>query len=76
MRLINQIENVLKDAELVMTRQQIKRCLSKDVTQKDLDDVLASLDKSGKILDGRKGILGVYNPSPKLDKAIKEGIEV
>ena len=29
-----------------------------------------------KIIDGRKGILWIYNPSTKLDRAIKEGVEV
>ena len=37
---------------------------------------LKYLEDGGKILDGRKGILWIYNPSPKLDKAIKEGVEL
>ncbi len=41
-----------------------------------LNIILEYLEKSGKIIDGRKGILWIYNPSLKMDKAIKEGIEV
>jgi len=41
-----------------------------------LNVVLSYLEASRKILDGRKGILWIYNPSPKLNKAIKQGIEL
>ena len=53
--------------------------ITKGITSSDyqtLNVVLSYLEASGKILDGRKGILWIYNPSPKLDKAIKQGIEL
>jgi len=41
-----------------------------------LNVILEYLEDSGKILDGRKGILWIFNPSSKLGKAIRGGIEV
>lgn len=41
-----------------------------------LNVILKYLEDSGKILDGRKGIVWIYNPSPKLEKAIHDGVEV
>ena len=36
---------------------------------------LMTREQLKKIVDGRKGILWIYNPSPKLDKAIQEGVD-
>ncbi|MCK4669820.1 MAG: hypothetical protein KAT43_01360 [Nanoarchaeota archaeon] len=70
------VENVLKKANDLMTREQLKKKLPTKVMHQTLNVILKYLEDSGKILDGRKGILWIYNPSPKLDKAIKEGIEL
>ena len=39
-----------------------------------MEEVLKYLEDSGKILDGRKGILWIQNDSSKLRKAIEEGM--
>ncbi len=70
------IEDVLKKANELMTREQLKKKLPTKIMHQTLNVVLSYLEDSGKILDGRKGILWIYNPSPKLDKAIKEGVEL
>jgi len=70
------VEEALKNAQLTMTREQLKKKLPKKVMHQTLNIVLDYLERSGKIMDGRKGLLWIYNPSPKLKKAIKEGIEV
>ncbi len=41
-----------------------------------LNVILAYLEEKGLVIDGHKGVLWIYNPSPKLRKAIKEGTEV
>ena len=41
-----------------------------------LNIILEYLEDSGKIIDGRKGILWVHNSSPKIKKAIRDGIEL
>lgn len=70
------VEKTLKEADELMTREQLKRKLPTKVMHQTLNVILHYLEDSGKILDGRKGILWIYNPSSKLDKAIKEGVEV
>jgi len=70
------VEGVLKKANNLMTREQLKKKLPNKIMHQTLNVILKYLEDSGKILDGRKGILWIYNPSPKLDKAIKEGVEL
>lgn len=70
------VEDTLKKANTLLTREQLKRKLPTKVMHQTLNVILSYLEDSGKILDGRKGILWIYNPSPKLDKAIKEGVEL
>ena len=70
------IEEVLKNANNLMTREELKAKLPVKIMHQTLNVVLKYLEDSGKILDGRKGILWIYNPSQKLAKAIKEGIEL
>ena len=70
------VEETLKKANNLLTREQLKKKLPKQVMHQTLNIILDYLAESGKIIDGRKGILWIYNPSTKLDKAIKEGVEV
>jgi len=70
------VEDVLKKANQLITREELKRKLPTKTMHQTLNVILKYLEDSGKILDGRKGILWIYNPSPKLDKAMKEGVEL
>ena len=70
------VEDVLKKANNLMTREQLKKRLPTKIMHQTLNVILKYLEDGGKILDGRKGILWVYNPSSKLDKAIREGVEL
>ena len=70
------VEDVLKRANNLMTREKLKKKVPTKIMHQTLNVILKYLEDSGKILDGRKGILWIYNPSPKLDKAIKEGFEL
>jgi len=70
------VEDVLKKSNKALTREQLKAKLKTMVMHQTLNVILKYLEDSGKILDGRKGIVWIYNPSQKLDKAIHEGVEV
>jgi len=70
------VEETLKKADKLLTREELKEKLPKKVMHQTLNIILEYLEEGGKIMDGRKGILWIYNPSPKLEKAIKEGVEV
>ena len=69
-------EDVLKNANQLMTREQLKKKVPAKIMHQTLNVILKYLENSGKILDGRKGILWVHNPSPKLEKAIRDGVEL
>ena len=70
------VEKVLQKANKPLTREQLKNKMKKQVMHQTLNVILKYLEDSGKIIDGRKGIVWIYNPSAKLDKAIKEGVEL
>ena len=70
------VEDALKKTNNLMTREQLKKKLPTKIMHQTLNVILKYLEDGGKILDGRKGIIWIYNPSPKLDKAIKEGVEL
>ncbi|MFH1440230.1 MAG: hypothetical protein ABIG89_06680 [Candidatus Woesearchaeota archaeon] len=70
------VEEALKKANDLVTREQLKEILPKKVMHQTLNVILKYLEDGGKILDGRKGILWIYNPSKKLNDAINRGIEL
>lgn len=70
------VEKALKNANVLMTREKLKSRLPTKIMHQTLNIILKYLEDSGKIIDSRKGILWVYNPSLKLDKAIREGVEL
>ena len=67
------VEKILKNSTQLIKREELKAKLPTKVMHQTLNVILKYLEESGKILDGRKGILWIYNPSKKLDRAIKEG---
>lgn len=70
------VEEVLKNEQLPIRREALKQKLIKKVQHQTLNVILQYLEDSGKIIDGRKGIVWVYNPSPELKKAIENGLRV
>ena len=67
------IEKILREADLMISREELKRRLPTGIMHQTLNVVLQYLEERGMIADTRKGILWIYNPSPKLDKAIRKG---
>ena len=70
------VEDILKKQNNLLSREQLKKKLPTKIMHQTLNVILKYLEDSGKILDGRKGILWIYNPSSKLDKVIKNGVEL
>ena len=70
------IEKVLKNAEKIIDREELKRRLPTKIMHQTLNIILAYLEDKNMIVDGHRGILWIYNPSPKLRKAIAEGREI
>ena len=70
------VEEVLKNANTAISKSELMRRLPKQVMRQTLLVILGYLEKRGMIMIGKKGLLWIYNPSPKLDKAIREGVEL
>ena len=71
------VEDTLKKMEgSVMKVAELKRKLPRQINHNTLMLILQYLERSNKIITGLKGITWIYNPSPKLKKAISEGFEI
>jgi hypothetical protein len=70
------VEEVLRNEQLPIKREALKKKLAKQVQHQTLNVILKYLEDSGKIIDGHKGIIWVYNPSPELKRAIDKGVRV
>ena len=70
------VEETLKKANALLTREELKTRLPTKVMHQTLNIILGYLEDSGKIMDERKGILWIYNPSTQLDEAITEGVQL
>ena len=70
------VERVLKEAEITLTREEIKKQLPTKIMHQTLNTILEYLEKRGLILDGHKGVLWTHNDSSKLQEAISRGTEI
>ena len=70
------VEDILKKSNKPITREQLKSKIPRKIMHQTLNVILEYLEDSGKILDGRKGILWIHNPSKKLANAVSKGLEV
>ncbi len=76
LRTMLMVENVLKKADTVIDREELKRRLPVKIMHQTLNLILIYLEEKGMILDSHKGILWIYNPSSKLRKAIENAREI
>lgn len=70
------VEEILANAQKAMTREQLKRKLPKKIMHQTLNVILEYLEQSGKIYDGRKGIVWTFNPDERLRKALERAVEM
>jgi len=70
------VEKILRDADKMIDREELKRRLPTKVMHQTLNLILKYLEEKGMIIDSHKGILWIYNPSPKLKKAIENAREI
>ncbi len=70
------VENVLKDANELVSLAELKRRLPKKVMHQTLLEIIDYLLISGKIIIGTKGILWIYTPRKELDALVSLGREL
>ena len=76
LRTMLMVERTLKTADLMISREELKRRLPNKIMHQTLNLILEYMESRGLIIDSRKGILWIYNPSPKLKRAMEKGREV
>lgn len=70
------VEEVLKDADTPLSRNEIKRRLPSKVMHQTLNLILNYLGESGKILDGSKGIVWIFNENPEFRRILDKSVRV
>ena len=76
LKTILRVEKILKNTEIMIDREELKRRLPVKIMHQTLNVILKYLEERGMIIDSHKGILWIYNPSPKLRKAIENAREI
>lgn len=70
------VERILKEADTTIDREEIKRRLPVQIMHQTLNIILTYLEEKGLVIDSHKGVLWIYNPSPKLKRALERGREL
>ncbi len=70
------VESILKNADTALTKKEIKEKLPRGIMHQTLNLILEYMESRGMIAFTNKGIVWIYNPSPKLQVAIEKGTEV
>ncbi|MFH0971548.1 MAG: hypothetical protein V1835_03185 [Candidatus Micrarchaeota archaeon] len=73
LKTILMVEEQLKKADKPLSRTELKERLPKKIMHQTLNLILDYLSGKGCILDTRKGIIWTFNPSQKLEDAVKQG---
>ena len=70
------IEDVIKNADLAISRNEILKRLPTKAMRSTLNYALKYLEARGMVLETKNGFIWTYNPSKKLLEAEKKGLEV
>ena len=70
------VEKTLKEAELVISKNELLRRLPKKVMRQTLNTILNYMEEKGLIIIGQKGVLWTHNDNQKLQTAINRGTEI
>ena len=70
------VEEILKEANEIITVAELKRRLPKKVMHQTLLQILDYLQLSGKIIMGTKGILWIFTERKEIEELIKKGTEL
>lgn len=73
LKTVKMVEEVLKNAETTLSREEIKEKLPTKIMHQTLNVILEYFEEHGMIIDGHKGVLWTYNPNPILRRALERG---
>ncbi|MAG19807.1 hypothetical protein CL618_00025 [archaeon] len=69
------VEDTLQKANLAISKNELLRRLPKQVMRQTLNVILDYLEEKGMVMVGEKGVLWIYNDSPKMKKLLKESVD-
>lgn len=76
LRTVLQVEQILRKADTVISRNELKRRLPVQIMHQTLMVILQYLEASGKILIGPKGVSWIHQESPKLKRLLERGVRM
>jgi len=76
LKTVLEVEKVLQDAEIVLSKEEIKRRLPMKIMHQTLNLILNYLEDRGMALQGDKGVLWIWTPQEEIDKLKAKGLEV
>ncbi len=76
LRTMLMVERILRKSDTMIDREELKRRLPNKIMHQTLNLILKYFEEKGMIIDSHRGILWIYNPSPKLRKAIENAREI
>lgn len=76
LKTILKVEKVLQKADEPISKNEIMRRLPKKVMRQTLNAIIDYLEESGKILNGKNGVLWTFNENPKFKKLLRDSVEV
>ena len=75
LKTILSVEKILQDADEPISKNELMRRLPKKIMRQTLSVIIAYLEESGKVLNGKKGILWTFNENPKFNKLLRDSVE-
>jgi len=76
LKTVLEVEKVIKDADLALPKEEIKRRLPMKIMHQTLNLILNYLEDRGIILQGKKGVLWIYTPQEELNKLKSKGTRI
>jgi hypothetical protein len=76
LKTILEVEKIIKESELPLTRYKIIKKLNNKVMKPTLNVIILYFERRGLILDGSKGIVWTFQSKDKLKERVKDGLEV
>mgnify|MGYP001580713460 CR=1 FL=1 len=76
LRTMLMVERVLREADTMIDREELKRRLPAKIMHQTLKIILEYLFRSGKIIYGPKGIQWIYSEPEHLKKMMKNTLEI
>ncbi len=70
------IEDVVRNADVAVSRNQILEQLPTKVMRSTLNVALDYLEKKGVVLETKNGFIWTFNPNKKLAHAEQKGLEI